>query len=630
MVRVERLSIFSGVLAFLFLLPSLPAQQQPAAALPDVVDSDKFSAEVTNFLGRELAAHVSDIRSLDPPQERVEGALTTGEFSWGTFLRALASYSELSGQRTLAGRDVPEMIGKAALIESRHGGKAFAQMYAAMALRSFGTDLNKNLLWKSLTPEEQAEWRSLLDPARFYDRKARHVINLPENYFGVAARVVSMDYQMGIITDRIFVDDVLDRAAEQFTNGALYSDDSIPTGRFDRYSNEYARYVYEAAENAGRKDLMQALEPTLKTQMRTWWDLLSADGYGYPWGRSLGVISYIDTIEIVGFLGKHPQFRPARLADLAAADYAAWQSLMKRYRPDRHLLDVLGFGYGNYSYINLEREWQQTTAFFGKVAGAHKSFIEALRQEHIESFPTHPQLPEVARFEYFRKSPRQAGVWLVRQKDFRFVLPITTGPRPGVSDYLPAPYDLFGFAPPVEQQLPTVTPYIELADGRTIVAGDGADEIHPAEDGQSLRAVWKHWAQVGGKPGQTVEAALATEVTWSFAGHKLTRTEKISSAEAVAIKLFWFAVPSTCSLGLSSANGGSSSYTLKGEGGDLQVSLEGSSFPLKAWLQATGNSPMGKGSRGAVPLILHFEAKDLAVRPGSDLIWTISLQSFAK
>jgi hypothetical protein len=630
MPREKRRSMYPLALTFLLLLPvSLPAQQSAAVAPLDLVDSEKFFAEVTHFLGKELAAHVADIRSLDPPQERVEGALTTGEFSWGTFLRALASYSELSGERTLAGYDVPQMIGKAALIESRHGGKAFAQMYAALALRSFGTDLGKNPVWMSLTADEQAEWRSLLDPARFYDRKARHVINLPENYFGVAARVVSMDYQMGIITDRVFVDDVLDRAAEQFTGGALYSDDSIPTGRFDRYSNEYARYVYEAAENAGRQDLMRNLEPTLKTQMRTWWDLLSADGYGYPWGRSLGVISYIDTIEIVGFVGKHPQFRPAPLRELAAADYAAWQSLMKRYQHDRHLLDVLGFGYGNYSYINPEREWQQTTAFFGKVAGAHKSFVEALRQDHVNAFPASPRLPAVARFEYFRNTPRQAGVWLVRQNDIRFVLPITTGPRPGVSDYLPAPYDLPGFAPPVEQQLPTVTPYIELADGRTLVAGDGADEIRPGEDGRSLRAVWKHWALVGGKPGQMVDAGLTTEVTWSFSGRTLTRTEKISSpTNTVAIKRLWFAVPSTCTAGLPSAGGGS--YTLRGEGGDLQVSLGRSSFPLTAWLQATGNSPMGKGSRGAVPLILHLEAKDLAVRPGADLTWSISLQSLAQ
>ena len=240
---------------------------------------------------REISTHVADIHSLNPPQERVLEARTGGDFTWGTFTRAVASYSALTGERTIAGRDVYGMVGQAGLIEARQGGKSFAQMYSALALRSFGTDLKTNPVWQALTPEEQAEWRALLDPSRFYDRKTRHVINLAENYFGVAARVVAMDYQMGIITDRIFVDDVLDRAAEQFTRGGLYSDDNIPTGRYDRYSNEYARNLYLAAEDVGRRDLMKALEPALKAQMRTWWDLLSPDGYGYPWGRSLGAVS---------------------------------------------------------------------------------------------------------------------------------------------------------------------------------------------------------------------------------------------------------------------------------------------------------------------------------------------------
>jgi hypothetical protein len=603
------------------------AQPTPKdAQLTDTVSTEQFAGDVAAFLGKELSAHLADVGTLDPPQERVVGALTVGEFSWGTFLRALASYSELSNNRSLAGRNLPELIGKAGLIEARGGGKAFAQMYGAIALRSFGTNLKTNPLWQSLTPPEQAEWRSLLDPARFYDRQTRHVINLPENYFGVAARVVSMDYQLGIIKDRVFVDDLLDRAAEQFTSGALYSDDSIPSGRYDRYSNEYARYVYEAAENVGRKELMQALGPTLKTQMRTWWDLLSADGYGYPWGRSLGVISYIDTMEIVGFLSTHPQFRPAPLAQLASAYYVAWQSLMKEYQPERHLLNVLGFGHGNYSYITLQREWQQTTAFFGKVSGAHKNFLEGLRAEHITSFPSRLQLPDVARFEYFRKGSRPAGVWLVRQKDIRFALPITTGPRSGVSDYLPAPYDLAGFAPPVEQRLPTLTPYLELTDGRVIVAGDGADEIHPCNDGRSLRAIWRKWVLVGGTAGQIVDTGLTTEVAWSFVGNVLARTEKISSTTPISIRRFWVAVPSTGSTSITSITNGHRTDSLQGQEGVLQVSVDESSVPLRVSLQATGNSAFGKGSRGPVPLILNLESTDLLIAPGKELNWTLSLR----
>jgi len=60
----------------------------------------------------------------------------------GTFTRAVASYSVLTSERTIAGRDVYGMVGQAGLIEARQGGKSFAQMYGALALRSFGTELD--------------------------------------------------------------------------------------------------------------------------------------------------------------------------------------------------------------------------------------------------------------------------------------------------------------------------------------------------------------------------------------------------------------------------------------------------------------------------------------------------------
>src|SRR5215831_2974190 len=71
--------------------------------------------EVNTFLGKELAAHLSEIKSLDPPPERVLGVPTTGEFSWGTFMRALAAYADSSGQRELAGRDLAKWVGQIGL-----------------------------------------------------------------------------------------------------------------------------------------------------------------------------------------------------------------------------------------------------------------------------------------------------------------------------------------------------------------------------------------------------------------------------------------------------------------------------------------------------------------------------------
>src|SRR6185436_19506155 len=361
-----------------------------------------------------------------------------------------------------------------------------------------------------------------------------------------AARIASIGYELGISNDRAFLDKLLDRAAVQFTEGNLYADDAPPTGRFDRYSNEYARYIWEAAETAGRKDLLDKVRPSLMVQMRLWWYVVSEDGYSYNWGRSQGVVSYLDTPEIAGFLAAHPEFRPAPLAEIAALYYQAWNYLLHDYRSEAHLLSIFAFGRGNYAYISREREWQQTTGFFGKLANSHTPIMNALEKEGIATFPVVPSLSPVARFEFFRKTPeRSAGVWVVRQGALRFALPITTGPKPGISDYLPSPHGLSGFAAPVEQIYPSLTPFIELADGRTVVTTDGADEIEPSANGRTLRVRWTRWAVVGTPAGKVQDVGLPSEVVWRIDNGTLTREETLSSKQPVSIRRWRMAIPST-------------------------------------------------------------------------------------
>lgn len=539
-------------------------------------------------------------------------------------MRSLAAYADVTGERELAGRDLAKWVGQIGLIEARAGSKAFSQLYAALALRHFGRDLKTNPLWQKLSPEEQTAWRSLLNPERFYDPVNNKVINLPENYLGVASRIASIGFELGISTDRVFLNKLLDRAAIQFTSGKLFADDAPPTGRYDRYSNEYARYVFEAAEMGGRKDILEKLRPSLKLQMRLWWDLVSSDGYGYSWGRSQGIVSYLDTPEIVGFLAAHPEFRPARLEELAALYYQAWNFLLHDYRTDSHLLSVFAFGRGNYAYITREREWQQTTGFFGKLGNSHTAIINALEHEGVTSFPAVPTLPQVARFEFFRKdSDRVAGVWLVRQGHLQFALPITTGTKPGISDYLPAPHGLGGWAAAVEQTYPAMVPYVELADGRVVVTSDGADSIEPAENGQGLKVRWNRWALIGSKPGELVDAGLTSEVVWRIQNNTLIREETLSAKQPVLIRCWKVAVPSSyAKLETTTANGVridrlSSAREL--------LEVEESGFPVTASVTATGDGPLGKGVHGAIPLQLNFETRDVTVQPAHPLKWRLSL-----
>jgi len=594
-------------------------------ARASTVSTASLRDEVNTFLGKELAAHLSAIKSLEPPPDRVLGVPTTGEFSWGTFMRALAAYADTTGQKELAGRDLVKVVGQIGLIEARNGSKTFSQLYAALALRHFGRDLKTNPLWLSLTPEEQKAWRALLNPESFYDPRTKRLINHAENYLGVAARIASISYELGVSTDRTFVDELLDRAAVQFTEGNLYADDAPPTGRFDRYSNEYARYIYEAAETAGRKDLLDKVRPSLIRQMRLWWDVVSEDGYGYNWGRSQGVVSYLDTPEIVGFLASHPEFRPAPLADIAALYYQAWNYLLHDYRSDAHLLSIFAFGRGNYAYISREREWQQTTGFFGKLANSHTPIMNALEKEGIATFPVVPSLSPVARFEFFRKTPeRSAGVWVVRQGALRFALPITTGPKPGMSDYLPAPHGLSGFAAPVEQIYPALTAYVELADGRTVVATDGADVIEPGADGQSLRVRWTKWAVVGTPAGKVQDVGLTSEVVWAIENGTLVREESLTSKQPVNIRRWRLAVPTTHDHVETETVNGVRVDHFNSAKGALDVRLSDANFPLKTSILATGDSALGRGVHGAIPLHVVFEAKDITVN-GSVLKYKLAL-----
>jgi len=593
---------------------------------PASISTAALKTEVRDFMAREIAAHFGDIKTFNPPPDRVFNAQTVGDFSWGSFARALAAQADVGGSRTIAGKDTARAIAEIGLIEARKGGKSFAQLYSTLALRHYGTDLSKNAVWQSLSESEKKEWYELLDPARFYDAKKREVINLPENYLGVAARVSAMSFQMGILRDRAFLDSVVERAAQQFLSGKLYSDDNPPTGRYDRYSNEYARFCWDAAEIAGRKDILEKLKPTLKEQMRLWWDLVSPAGYGYNWGRSQGLVSYLDTLEIAAFLGEHPEFRPGRIEDIASVYNLAWRWIRKDYSDETHMFTVFAFGRGNYSYISRDREWQQTGTGFGKIILAHDSFMKTLEREKIAEIPPVPKFDEVARFEFFeKKTDREFGVWLVRQGRLRFALPITTGTKPAIADYLAAPFGLPGFSAPVEEVYPSLVPFLELEDGKTYATSEGADKIEPAANGQSLRVTWKKWARIGSKSGETFETGIKSEVAWRIDGNKLIRTETLIADKDLTIKNWRVALPTTADKARVEMSNGARADIFEGREGTLKVTAK-ADWQYQTTLLTTGDSRLGKGVLGAIPLHLIYSAENLELKKGEKKVWEIGLE----
>lgn len=604
---------------------SAPALPQNAGARKMVVVRS-LDKEVGNFAAREIAEHFANIKTLNPPPERVFNALTVGDFSWGSFARALAAQADLAGTQTIAGKDTARAIAEMGLHESQQGGKSFAQLYSTLALRHYGTDLSKNAVWQSMNESERREWHSLLDPTRFYDAKKRSVINLPENYLGVAARVAAMSFEMGVLKDRAFLDSVVEKAAEQFTGGAIYADDSPPTGRYDRYSNEYARFCWDAADIAGRNDIKEKLKPSLKRQMQLWWDLVSPAGYGYNWGRSQGLVSYLDTLEIAAFLGANPEFRPAPLVEIAALYNQAWLWLRADYNDKTHMFRVFDYGRGNYSYINPSREWQQTGTGLGKIILAHHTFMRALNAEKVTAFPQSPSLPNVSRFEFFAKGAgKQEGVWLFRRGKFQFALPITVGTKPAISDYQPVPYGLPGFAPAVEEVYPAGTPFITMSDGKDYAAADGADEITPGADGTSLQTFTRNWARVGSKSGERFANGLTSRVSWRVEGNVLIRRETVEALEAVVIRKWRVAIPSTASSVRVDSSSGGQKFLLTGREGTLSVMTK-TPNDIRFEIEASGDGRLSKGVLGAIPIHLVAEGRELTMAKGETFVWEVSFE----
>src|SRR3984893_14180243 len=154
--------------------------------------------------------------------------------------------------------------------------------------------------------------------------------------------------------------------------------------------------------------------------------------------------------------------------------------------------------------------------------------MEALEREKVKNVPSRPRatLADVARFQYFRNGPGgKFGVWVVRQDHLHFALPFVIGPKAATSDYEPVPNGFPGVATPIEKIYPCLVPFLELDDGKTIAAADGADEIEPAADGKSVRAVWRRWVVPGAKAGDFVDAGLVSEAKWTLHGNGLRRVE---------------------------------------------------------------------------------------------------------
>jgi hypothetical protein len=180
----------------------------------------------------------------------------------------------------------------------------------------------------------------------------------------------------------------------------------------------------------------------------------------------------------------------------------------------------------------------------------------------------------------------------------------------------------------VEKTYPCLVSFLELEDGRTIAAADGADEIKPAADGKSVTAIWRRWVVPGTKAGDLVDAGLVSEVTWTLQGNSLRRVESLTASKALNVRRLWLAIPSRYDHLQTSYLQGVRIDRLISEERTLEVRVKSSDLPFEISVYAAGNDPLGRGDRGPLPMHLILQTKSFSLRPAVPRDWELSLTSY--
>ena len=103
------------------------------------------------------------------------------------------------------------------------------------------------------------------------------------------------------------------------------------------------------------------------------------------------------------------------------------------------------------------------------------------------------------------------------------------------------------------------------------------------------------------------------------------RRETITASKLAAVRRFWMIVPARGDHNDISLEDGHRIDRFDSAEGSLEVLVKQSNWPLQIELDATGNTALGKGSRGYIPLYLNIEARDIALAPEKPLNWTLVL-----
>lgn len=403
-------------------------------------------------------------------------------------------------------------------------------------------DLNeRGLLGRAVRPATLAKLRQQLDWRRFV-RPDHTLIDLPNNYYGVAFSIARLRHLMGW-EDAAGADRLLARTLDhyrKYSGSYGFADETEGKGRFDRYS---VLLIGEIAHRLIETGMTPSAE--VKGWLRKSVDLLlprfNLTGEGFEYGRSIGTYGETAFIEVLTAAALLKVLTPQeeRMA------YAFSSRISARYmdfwvNPATGSVDMWGQG-------------RRTDAY----RGIHRIFGEnlSLARQHIYTNAIWNRLgyagrvPDPGYAKWLETLPRSTVTWFARGEYDRALvtvrdrgkvigLPVINGAEGQHmhNPYFPVPFSPGMLSGSADATYPHLVPRITLADGAVLMPLAWFKDVRVTRRGAVTQVRWRQDALdlMGGSDAHPDRRARI-ETSYTLAPGRITRSDRLRLAPGVRI-----------------------------------------------------------------------------------------------
>lgn len=398
------------------------------------------------------------------------------------------------------------------------------------------------LLDRAVAPEVLARLRQKLDWRAFVREDDLTLIDLPNNYYGVAFSIARLRNLLGW-EDVAASEALLTRTLDHFRtySGEFgFADETNGEGRFDRYS---VLLIGEIAQ----RFIETGVEPP--QEVRDWLrrsvDLLmlrlNLRGEGFEYGRSIGVYgetAFLEVFSAAQALGVLSD-EESRMAYAFAARVAA------RYA-DFWIDPTTGS-------VNLWDNGRKTDAYRGK----HRILGENLSLSHQFAYTNalwnrlgwKDRQPDPELGDWIDRLPRSTTTWFAKGEYDRLLVTYRDGDRlislPIINGaagqhmhnpYFPIPFSPSVLAGAADETYPQLVPRLTLSDGSVLMPLAYISDVKVETEGDATIVSWRQAAlDRMGQNAPATDARVSIRTRYELRPGQIIRSDEITPAPGIVI-----------------------------------------------------------------------------------------------